>query len=145
MVQTTKATKPISATRIVRAWHLVDAKDAIVGRIATDIAYKLQGKHKTSYVPYLDSGDYFVVINAKNIRLTGKKENMKVYSSYSGYPGGLKTVTARQLRERRPDQILKNAVSGMLPKNKQRKRMMARLYVFPGDTHPYAHKFVTNA
>lgn len=124
-----------------RLWHLIDAKDQILGRAATKIARLLTGKDKVEYVPYLDVGDHVVVINAKEVAVTGKKEEQKVYYRYSGYPGGLKKETLRELRERRPEEIIRRAVKGMLPKNKLQKPMLRRLHIYAGGEHPFEGKF----
>lgn len=137
MPNLSKSTKPISKKQIKRDWHIIDVKGKILGRVIPEIAKKLQGKHKTNYVQYLDMGDNVVVINAKKVVLTGKKNQTKIYSQFSGYPGGLKTFTFRKLLEKNPSEIIKRGVSGMLPKNKLRNRRLARLYIFPGEEHPY--------
>lgn len=143
MVTITKSTKPVRASDIKRNWHLFDAKGKILGRLASQIAQYLIGKDKKNFVPYLDMGDYVVVINAKKVGVTGRKEEEKIYTRYSGYPGGLKKKTLAELREKKPEEIIKRAVSGMLPKNKLRKRRMARLYIFAGEENPYEDKFET--
>lgn len=140
MVQTHQVTKPISSKNIERKWHVVDLKGKILGREANDIAKLLQGKHKVNYVPYLDMGDYVVAINAKEVEVTGSKELNKTYTYFSGYPGGLRTVSFQTLRENKPEEIIRHAVVGKLPKNKQRDRRMARLYVYPGANHPHTDK-----
>lgn len=140
MAQLTKSTKPISAKTIERKWHLIDVKNQIVGRAANHIAALLQGKGKVEYAPYLDAGDYVVVINASSVKLTGNKMQDKVYARYSGYPSGLKQITAGELMQRNPTRIMKEAVSGMLPKNKLRDRRLARLFVFAQENHPYQNK-----
>ncbi len=144
MVSLTKSTKPIKEKDIKRTWHLVDVKDQILGRTVTEISKLLQGKHKPSYATYLDMGDFVVVINAKFIKVTGKKEKEKVYTSYSGYPGGLKKITFDKLIKKNPKELLRHAVSGMLPKNKLRDRRLARLFIYPDDRHPYKGKFKVN-
>src|SRR4030042_2090481 len=128
-------TKPTKAKEIKRVWHLVDVKDQVLGRIAVRIAHRLMGKSKPYFVRNLDCGDYVVVINAKNVRVTGKKEKNKLYSRYSGYPGGLKQKPLWELRQRNPAEIIKRAVSGMLPKNKLRDRLKTRLFIFPEEDH----------
>ncbi len=142
MPKLTQITKPVKEREIKREWHLVDVKGKILGRVCTQIATLLQGKHKVNYVPYLDMGDYVVVINAKHVKVTGKKAKQKVYTRYSGYPGGLKKETFEQLMQRNPAKIIEHAVRGMLPKNKHRDRRMKRLFVFEGEEHPYSDKFV---
>jgi len=127
-------------SNIKRSWHLVDAKDQILGRLATKIARLLSGKDKVEYVPYLDLGDNVVVINAAEVAVTGRKEKQKIYYRHSGYPGGLKAETLEELRQRRPEEILRRAVKGMLPKNKLQKSMLKRLHIFAGDKHPYKNR-----
>ena len=140
MATISKTTKSESAKNIRRGWHLFDAKGKILGRFVSDITKYLIGKHKPSYVSYLDMGDYVVVINASNVHLTGKKEKSKVYSRYSGYPGGLKQVSFEEMKEKKPEEIIRHAVMGMLPKNKLRDRRITRLFVFIDDKHPYHDK-----
>jgi len=126
--------------KVIRYWHLFDAKDQILGRLATKIAVLLIGKHKVTYSPHLDGGDCVVVINAQDIVTTGKKEKQKIYRHYSGFPGGLRELTLEQLREKDPTRLITLAVRGMLPKNRLRDRRLARLKVFAGDQHPYGDK-----
>ncbi len=133
--------KTISEKDIKREWHLVDVKDQILGRVSTQIAKLLMGKTKPYFVRNLDCGDYVVVINAKEVKVTGKKETLKKYYRYSGYPGGLRTETLQNLRERRPTEIIRHAVSGMLPQNKLKSKMLKRLLIFPGIEHSYQDKF----
>jgi large subunit ribosomal protein L13 len=136
-----KLTASTSATQVKRTWHLIDANGAILGRVAVDVASKLMGKAKPYFVRSLDCGDYVVVINAKNVAVTGHKEVEKLYTNYSGHPGGLKTKFLWQLRDERPNDIIRRAVMGMLPKNKLRNRVITRLYIYADDKHPYADKF----
>lgn len=143
MKENMKVTKPTKAKEIKRKRHLVDAKGKVLGRLATKIAGLLIGKDKPYFIPYLDCGDFVVVINAKKVKVTGKKENQKTYTRYSGYPGGLKEETLERLRKRRPEEIIHHAVSGMLPKNKLRKKRLKRLHVFASSTHPYSKKLAT--
>jgi large subunit ribosomal protein L13 len=126
---------------IKRSWHLVDVRDQVLGRTATKIARFLTGKDKVEYVPHLDLGDYVVVINAKEVAVTGKKEKQKIYYRHSGYPGGLRSEALGDLRKRRPEEIVRRAVKGMLPKNKLQKSMLKRLHVFAGEEHPFEDKF----
>lgn len=128
------------ASDIKRQWHLVDLKDATLGRVSSQIALLLMGKKKTYFVRNLDCGDYVVVVNAKEVKVSGNKEKQKVYYRYSGYPGGLSKETLEKLRERKPEDIITHAVKGMLPQNKLRDRMLRRLFVFPGSEHPYKEK-----
>ena len=126
---------------VKREWHLVDAQDKILGRLATDIAQKLIGKHKKDYTPHIDSGDFVVVLNAAQIAVTGKKEEQKKYYRHSGFPGGLKVRTLGELRETFPERIIEKAVKNMLPKNKLQSPRMARLKVFAGAEHPHQTHF----
>lgn len=141
MPHLTRLTKPVSEKEIKREWHLFDAKDKILGRLVADIAKYLIGKNKINYVPYLDMGDFVVVINSKKIILSGKKETTKVYSYYSGYPGGLKKTPFLKILKEKPEEIIRHAVLGMLPKNKLRSRRMKRLFVFADEKHSYQNKF----
>lgn len=133
-------TKPTQSSKIERKWHLVDAKDKILGRVAVEIAAKLIGKSKPYFVRNLDCGDYVVVINARHVKVTGHKEKEKMYTRYSGYPGGLKSKALWQLREENPVEIIRRAVMGMLPKNKLRARMIIRLHVVPEESHNFGNK-----
>src|SRR3989344_5548123 len=137
----TKLTKPTTTGDIKREWHLLDVQDKILGRTATEIAKLLMGKGKPYFSKNLDCGDYVVVTNAKEVRVTGKKETDKVYTRYSGYPSGLRKITVKELREKKPEEIITHAVSGMLPKNKLRASMLKRLYVFKDAEHKYMDKF----
>lgn len=128
------------ATESPRLWHLVDAKNQIIGRLAPQIAKLLVGKHKPTYVPHVDSGDYVVVINAKEAVFTGNKMRDKLYKWHTGWFGGLKTLTARQMHERAPDRLIEHAVKGMVPPNKLRKTRMTRLRIFPEDAHEHARQ-----
>ena len=128
-----------------RRWHLLDAKDQVLGRLSTQAALLLMGKHKPGFVRYHDLGDFVVIINAGKVKVTGNKELQKLYKSYSGYPGGLKQNTLAAMRQKKPTQIIQNAVKGMLPKNKLQKQMLNRLKVYAGDQHLYADKFKTKS
>ncbi|KAA1081190.1 54S ribosomal protein L23, mitochondrial [Puccinia graminis f. sp. tritici] len=121
----------------VRLWRQVDAKDQVLGRLATLIAHNLMGKHKPIFDPRIDVGDYVVVTNARHVQVTGKKEDQKTYYSHSQYPGALKATPYKQLMDQNPTMILRKAVSGMLPKNKLRDRRLERLHIFPDEEHPY--------
>nr|MBI5455931.1 50S ribosomal protein L13 [Candidatus Levybacteria bacterium] len=136
-----KQTKSTKLKDIKRQWHLIDAKDKILGRMASDIALFLMGKSKSDFVRNLDLGDFVVVINAKDVKTTGKKESKKNYYRHSGYPGGFKSETLSDLRERKPEEIIIHAVSGMLPQNKLKAKMLKRLYVFAKEVHTYEDKF----
>lgn len=137
-----KQTKSTKVTDIKRSWHLVDAKDKILGKVAVDVAAKLIGKSKPYFVRNLDCGDHVVVINARHVKVTGHKEKEKMYTRYSGYPGGMKSKALWQLRADKPDEIIRRAVMGMLPKNRLRAKMITRLYVKPEATHEYTDKFI---
>jgi len=126
------STNVLSAKEIKREKHVVDAKDKILGRLSTEVARLLMGKHKPQYVPYLDTGDLVVVTNASRVKVTGKKARSKVYSSHSGYPGGLKQETFDKLIERRPQYIIEHAVKGMLPHSKLGRQMIKKLKVYSG-------------
>jgi len=118
-------------------WHVVDAAGKTLGRISSEIAVLLQGKHKPGYVPYLNTGDYVVVINAEKIHVTGKKIEQKKYYRHSGYHGGLKETNLQQMLEKHPDRVIKQSVKGMLPKNVPGRRMLGRLKVYAGSEHPH--------
>ena len=134
-------TKGTKISEIKREWHLIDVKGKILGRTASDIALLLMGKAKPYFVKNLDCGDYVVVINAKDIKTTGKKEDLKTYYRHSGYPGGFKAEKLKDLRQRNPEEIIRHAVSGMVPQNKLRAQMLKKLYVFAGVEHTYKDKF----
>ena len=119
-------------------WHVIDANGKVLGRIATNAAKLLQGKHKAAYTPYLDTGDHVVIVNAEKVRLTGRKEEDKMYRTHSGYPGGLKETQARKMRQKRPERMLELAVQGMLPKSKLGKQMYRKLKVYASGDHPHA-------
>lgn len=131
------STNAISSKDIKRTWYLFDAKDQTLGRLSTVIAKVLMGKNKPSYVPYLDQGDFVVVTNVSKVKVTGRKSTQKVYFRHSGYPGGDKTETFAQLQNRKPEEIIRHAVKGMLPKNKLGRQMIKKLHLYPTDTHPY--------
>ena len=132
--------KSVKPEEITRSWYLIDAKGKILGRISSQIAKILQGKHKAYYTPYWDMGDFVVIINAKSIAVTGKKERQKIYYRHTGYPGGLKQETLEQLRKRRPTEIIKRAVAGMMPKNRLARVMMKKLYIYEGSEQPHQNK-----
>jgi large subunit ribosomal protein L13 len=122
---------------IERKWYLVDASGRTLGRLATRIAMVLMGKHKSTYTPHVDTGDYVVVVNADKVVLTGKKLDQKKYYRHSGYPGGLKVVTARQLLQKHPEKLIYLAVKRMLPKNALGRKMLKKLKVYAGPEHPH--------
>ncbi len=123
---------------IHRNWWVIDATDQVLGRLASRIALLLMGKRKPEYTPHLDTGDFVVVVNAEKVRLTGKKLDQKMYYRHSGYPGGLKVRTARQMLESHPERVIQLAVKRMLPKNRLGRRMLKRLKVYAGPVHPHA-------
>ena len=120
---------------IKRGWHVIDASDRILGRLATEISVLLRGKHKVIYAPHLDTGDYVVVVNAAKVRVTGKKAQDKAYYRHSGYPGGLKSIRLGELLETHPTRVIEHAVKGMLPHNSLGRRMYRKLKVYAGPTH----------
>ncbi|MEI6306671.1 MAG: 50S ribosomal protein L13 [Deltaproteobacteria bacterium] len=122
---------------VKRDWYLVDAQDAVLGRLATQIANVLRGKNKAIFTPSVDTGDFVIVVNAEKISLTGRKLADKVYYSHSGYPGGIKEITAGKLLEKKPEDVIKKAVKGMLPKNKLARHMLKKLKVYAGGKHPH--------
>lgn len=126
-----------AVNRIERKWLLIDAQDQVLGRLASRIVLLLRGKHKASYTPFLDTGDFVVVINAKQIAVTGQKRAQKIYQRYSGYPGGRKTRTLGDMLERHPDEVLRKAVKGMMPDGPLGRRMLTKLKIYPGTEHPH--------
>lgn len=136
-----KSSTKTKQSEIKREWHLIDLKGQTLGRVSTEIAKLLMGKSKINFVRHLDMGDYVVVINAKEIKVTGKKEDNKKYYRHSGYPGGFKAETVRELRAEKPEEIIRHAVSGMLPQNRLRDKMLKRLKIFAAENHTFADKF----
>ncbi len=122
---------------ISKKWYLVDAKDRVLGRLATQIAMRLRGKHKPIFTPHADTGDFIVVINANKVALTGRKWDKKIYYRHTGYIGGLKEITAKKLLEKKPEDILRFAVRGMLPKNSLGRRQLKKLKIYSGSEHPH--------
>lgn len=118
-------------------WYLIDANDKTLGRLSSEIAKILLGKHKPNYSSYLDNGDHIIVINTKNLRVTGKKEKSKLYYNHSGYPGGLRTETLGHLRDRFPEKILERAVKGMLPKNSLGRKVFKNVKIYRDSSHPH--------
>lgn len=123
---------------VQRSWFVVDAADQVLGRLASRIASVLRGKHKPTYTPHVDCGDFVVVVNADKIKLTGRKLDQKQYHRYSGYPGGLHSRTARQVLDTHPERVLQAAVKRMLPKNRLARDMYSKLKVYAGESHPHA-------
>lgn len=123
---------------VKRDWYVVDATGKTLGRLATQIAHRLRGKHKAEFTPHVDTGDYIIIINAEHIAVTGKKETDKVYYRHTGYPGGLKSMTLDKLRERAPERIIQTAVKGMMPRNPLGRAMLRKLKVYAGSEHGHA-------
>ena len=119
-------------------WHVIDADGEVLGRIATVVARLLQGKHKSTYTPFMDVGDFVVVVNAATVKLSGRKEDQKIYRQHSGYEGGLREERARLVRQRKPERLVEEAVHGMLPKTKMGAAMYRKLKVYAGPDHPHA-------
>lgn len=126
------------ASEVQRDWYVIDAADQVLGRLATQIATLLRGKHKPTYTPSLDGGDFVVVINADKVRITGRKADQKTYIRHTGYPGGLKVTPYRMMQAKHPDRIIRFAVKGMLPKNRMGRRLITKLRIYPGPIHPHA-------
>jgi len=131
----THSTKP---SEIERQWYVVDAEGQTLGRLASEIAKILKGKHKPIYAPHLDTGDYVIVINAEKVHVTGHKMDQKMYYRHSGYPGGLTGLTLREQLDRHPTRVIRFAVRGMLPHNRLGRAMLGKLKVYAGDAHPHA-------
>lgn len=134
-------TQSTKAKDIKRAWHHIDVKDKTLGRVSSEIAQLLMGKGKAYFVRNLDCGDFVVITNAKLVKVTGKKEVQKKYYRHSGYPGGFKEETLKDLRNRKPENVITHAVKGMLPANRLQDKMLTRLFVFAGEEHTYQDKF----
>lgn len=131
--------KTISANEgtVRRNWYVVDATDKTLGRLSTQIANRIRGKHKAEYTPHVDTGDYIVVVNAEKVKVTGKKLDDKHYYRHTGYPGGIKSVTLGQMMQETPTKAIEQAVKGMMPKNKLSRTMLAKLKVYAGSEHPH--------
>jgi large subunit ribosomal protein L13 len=129
------------ASEIVRDWHLFDAEGQVLGRLCTQIAVILMNKNKPTFARNIDAGDHVVVINAAKVVATGRKEEQKLYHRHSGYPGGMVVTTLRQVRASHPERIIEHAVSGMLPDNKLKSRVMRHLHIYEGAEHPYTKQF----
>lgn len=125
------------AGQVKQDWFVVDASGKILGRLASEIALRLRGKHKAIYTPHVDTGDFIVVVNAEKIALTGKKLTDKIYYSYSGYPGGLRETAAGKMLAEKPENLIRMAVAGMLPKNHLGRKMLKKLKVYSGNAHPH--------
>ncbi|MDK1023305.1 MAG: 50S ribosomal protein L13 [Gammaproteobacteria bacterium] len=120
-----------------RDWYVIDATDKTLGRMATEIANRLRGKHKPEYTPHVDTGDYIVVVNAEKVKVTGNKTSDKMYYHHSGYPGGIKSISFEKLQEKAPERIIQQAVKGMMPRNKLSRAMLSKLKVYAGSEHPH--------
>ena len=132
------------AADIKREWHLIDASGQVLGRLASQVAHRLMGKHKPMFTPNLDTGDYVIVINALKIRVTGNKAKQKVYYRHSGYPGGLKSITLEKMMQTHPTRVIEHAVKGMLPHNRMGAKMMKKLRVYSNDANPHQAQMKTN-
>jgi len=120
---------------IKRDWYIVDATDKVLGRLASTVAFRLRGKHKPEFTPHMDVGDYIIVINAEKIRVTGKKATDKMYYHHSGFPGGIKSISFEKLLEKKPEEIIRKAVKGMLPKKSLGRQMLKKLKIYSGTEH----------
>lgn len=138
-------TYSIKAKDIKRQWHLIDASDQILGRLATQIAQLLRGKHKPVFTPHMDTGDFVIVINAAKVRVTGEKAQQKTYIHHTGYPGGFKSTTFEKVIQSHPERVLRWAVEGMLPKNSLGEAMIKKLKIYSGPTHPHAAQLESGA
>lgn len=133
-----KITRFIKTEDADRKWHVIDANDLVLGRLATKVATVIRGKHKPIFTPNMDTGDFVIVINADKVKLTGKREGKKTYFSHSMYPGGVKIKTFAELKEKNPEFIIRNAVKGMLPKNRLGRKLIKKLKVYAGNEHPHS-------
>jgi large subunit ribosomal protein L13 len=139
-----KTTQVAKKEDVTRDWYLVDVDNKVLGRVATEIANVLRGKNKPTFTPSVDTGDFVIVVNAEKIVLTGKKFSDKTYYSHSLYPGGLKEISAAKLIEKKPEELLKKAVKGMLPKNKLARHMLKKLKIYAGAAHPHEAQMPKN-
>lgn len=130
-------TESAKKENIQRQWYIVDAEDMVVGRLASQVAAVLRGKHKPIYTPHVDTGDFVIIVNADKVRFTGSKWDDKEYTHYTGYPGGQRKFTAKELLVRKPEAILERGIKGMLPKNKLGRAMYKKLFVYTGADHPH--------
>jgi large subunit ribosomal protein L13 len=137
-VKQEKMTRFISTNEADRKWYVVDAKDQVLGRLATKVARIIRGKDKPIFTPNADTGDFVVVINADQVKVTGKREFLKTYAHYSGYPGGLKVRSYEELMAKKPEFVIESAVKGMLPKNRLGRQLIKKLKVYAGSSHPHA-------
>ncbi len=130
-------TRSAKKEEVVRKWYIIDAEGEVVGRLCSRIAHVLRGKHKPEYTPHVDCGDYVIVINAEKVRFTGQKMDRKEYLRYTGYPGGQRKTTPRELLDKKPEEIIEHAVRGMLPKNRLGRQMFKKMFVYAGEEHPH--------
>ena len=130
-------TKSTNKAEVKKEWLIVDAQNEVVGRLASKVAYLLRGKHKTSYTPHVDCGDNVIIINAEKVKFTGKKLTDKEYVRYTGYPGGQRFATPKELLNRKPTEILHHAIHGMIPKNKLGSRLNTNVFIYAGENHPH--------
>lgn len=133
-----KITKFIKTEDADRKWHVIDANDLVLGRLAAKAATIIRGKHKPIFTPNMDTGDFVIVVNAEKVKLTGKREQMKTYFTHSMYPGGVKVKTFAELRDKKPEYIITHAVKGMLPKNRLGRQLIKKLKVYAGSNHPHS-------
>lgn len=133
-----RTTYMANAETVERKWYVVDAAGQTLGRLATEVATVLRGKHKPTYTPHVDCGDHVIIINADQIKMTGKKLDQKVYRKHSGYVGGLKEVSAREMMDKHPERVIMSAVKGMLPKNSLGRKMLTKLRVYAGAEHDHS-------
>ena len=132
-----RITRSIKTDDVKHKWYLVDAKDQVLGRLATKVARIIRGKNKAIFTPHTDTGDFVVVINADKVRMTGKRESLKTYSKHSMYPGGLKVRSFAEVMAKKPEFVVENAVKGMLPKTRLGKKLITKLKVYAGESHPH--------
>ena len=138
-VQAHRATRSIKADDVERKWYVVDAQDAVLGRLATRVATILRGKHRPTFTPHVDTGEYVIVVNAEKVKLTGRKLEQKLYHRHTGYPSGVRSITAgKLLQSSHADRVVQSAVRGMLPKNTLGRQMLSKLKVYAGPEHPHA-------
>ena len=138
MLNPMRPTRSVRPADVERDWFVLDAHEQILGRIATRVATVLRGKHKASFTPHVDGGDFVIVVNARHVKLSGRKLDQKTYWRHSGYPGGIRSVTARRLLETHPERVLEYAVKGMLPKGPLGRKMIRKLKVYADGEHPHA-------
>ena len=131
-------TQSVNKESVLHGWYVVDADGKTLGRLSTQIANRLRGKHKAEFTPHVDTGDYIVVVNADKIHVTGKKETDKLYYHHTGFPGGIKAMALGKMREKSPEKILENAVKGMMPRNRLGRAMLSKLKVYAGNSHPHS-------